>query len=403
MLLPTALSSRVSNITDVRIGDALGATYLGTAIWREASYLAWHDARDEGIWVCQLDPETGEMNPPDGKGTFIGTAAPFVRSFFLGELLGEGTFGTANGPEWGNSQQGLGIFLTIIDEDGVYQQARCLTGDFTNLNVEQLTFGGDNHRYSNLPTQTASDPVTRVGFLEVPVGQGTSLGQDPEPQATFWQFADPEAAQHPIPLDAFTFNGVRWIPGQPSVTTFVKDDDDTIQVAIYNTETEALDIITSGPEQHAEGEIVADPDTGLPRWLACIEDERAIAVYELIAGEWQKTGVVEPDVPKAGNKPFTIFACKPLLVRGELFFYYNVLIGEEVVDALFSPIDIYLGSADGTVNQPLTDARIFDRRVNAQYYIGTQDNKVFLYYYTSLPLPGIVHLGKFHRLSFEID
>jgi len=396
------IASRVANITDVVIGDQQGVTYLGTAIWREEGLLAWHDGRDDGIWICQLDPDTGELHPANGKGTFIGYAAPFVGDIFLRQFLGLGEFGTNNGPEWGASQQGLNLYLTTVDDAGVYQQSKCELDTFPALELEAVTAGGNVHRFSNLATQSLSDPQARVAYYEVPLDFG-KFSPATVVQPPFWKFDELSEPQHPIPLELFSFNGPRWIRNTPSLTTFLKDENETIQVAEFNTETLETKFITTGPEQHNEAEVIVDPDTNLPRFMTCIEDDRAIAVYELIAGEWVKQNVVYPNLaPKFAGRPIVVLAVKPFVLRGELFFFYNAFIGDSFFDVA-NPVEIYLGSADGTVNQPLTSGPGFTFRLNPQYYIGTQDNKVFLYYYTSLPLRFLVDFGRYHRLSFTID
>jgi hypothetical protein len=394
----TAALSRLTVGPDVVIGDAF-TPYYGSAVWGGRDLLAWQNGLDGTIWFCTLNTRTGDLIPPDGRGTFVAKGAPYVGQMDLTPKSGKNKFGTYNGPEWGISQEGLGLYLTVVDKNGVYQQAKCLLKDAPKLTVEQLTSGGTDDRIDNLPTQNPNDTMARVGFFQMP--SNFSIGNSDNPYPAFWQFDQPGQPQHQIPLETLSYNGPRWIPGEPSVLTFVRATDLTMQVASFNTDTSTLTFLTAGPESHTDAEIVIDPNTG-KKCMTAIENNVAIAVYEYASGSWRKTQTIRPNLGSQTTSTLFVFAVKPLLVRGELVFFYNVYAKGQSRD-FGTPVDIYVASGNGLINQRVTNGGQFSYCLNPQYYVGEQDNKVFLYYYTSLPLPILDLFSQFRRISFVFE
>ncbi len=379
---------------DVIIGAPLAAFY-GSSIWQEGDLLAWQDGIDASIWYCRLNPATGDLMPADGRGTFVAKGAPYIGNLFLQAVLRAGQLGTYNGPEWGYSRQGLGLYFTVPDKNGIYQQARCLINGTAKPVIEVFTSGGTQHRFANLPTQNAGDTKARVGFFELPNGNG---GQEPFP--AYWQFDRPGEPQHRIPLDFLSYNGPRWVPGEASLLTFVYGPDETLQVAKFDTNTETLTFLTTGPEEHTDAQIVVDPNSGR-KYMTAIEDQRAIAVYECVSGNWQKTRTVVPNL-NVKTDVALVFAVKPLIVRGRLLFYYNLYFAGPL-GQVDTPVNIFVGSGDGTINQQLTKALSVGYCINPQHYVGEPDNKVYLYYYTGAPLPGLNFFSDFRRISFTVE
>jgi hypothetical protein len=380
---------------DVVLGNP-AFSYYGSAVWRDGDLLAWQNGMDSSIWFCKLNPQTGDMIPSDGRGTFVATGASYVGNILLKNLTGLGQIGTYNGPEWGQSQEGLGIYFTVTDKKGVYQQAKgILSSNNSKVTVQQFTSGGNENRFANLPALNPSDTKTRVGFFQVPPNFSTGGAGKPL-YPTYWQFDQPGQPQNRIPLDVLSFNGPRWIAGEPSLLTFVTAPDQTVQVAKFNTDTGQLTFLTTGPQIHFDAEIATDPVSG-KKFMTAIENNNAVAVYEFNAGSWQKTRTITP----AGTDPdkVFVFAVKPLVVRGNLVCFFNVLANS----SFGCPVDIYVATGNGAVNQNITNGGLLQYCLNPQYYIGAQDNKVFLYYYTSLPAPVLDLFSAFRRISFVVE
>src|SRR5688572_27995962 len=90
---------RFVSYTDVRIGDP-AVSYKDQEFLPDARLMVWQDER-ERVWVCRFDPVTGDLEPADGRGRFIGVAAPLLTpDLFLKS--------TINGPEFGYSRRGIG-------------------------------------------------------------------------------------------------------------------------------------------------------------------------------------------------------------------------------------------------------------------------------------------------------
>jgi hypothetical protein len=397
--LAAASSTGLSQLTvgpDVQIGNPF-ITYFGSAVWRQGNLLAWQNGLDGTIWYCSLNPQTGDMIPWDGRAAYVAKGAPYVGNVALRQMLGMGKLGTYNGPEWGISQEGLGVYFTIPDGNGIYQQARCLLNQGQSLTVDVFTSGGTENRFGNLPTQNPGDSITRVGFFKQPTGGGVSK----TPYKTFWQFDQLGDPEYEIPLDTLSYNGPRWIPGEPSLLTFVTAPDETIQVASLNTDTQELTFLTAGPENHADAEIAIDPVSGR-KFMTAVENDSSVAVYEFLSGSWQKMRTVVPNLGTVQPGSLSVFAVKPLIVRGELIFYYNVFYAASNGGTAV-PINIFVGSGSGAINQQITSATGYSYCINPQWYIGEQDNKVYLYYYTSIPVPILDLFSQFRRISFTVE
>src|SRR5262245_31116917 len=98
--------SRLTIGPSVNVGSPV-STFFAPEIWQEDPMMAWQDGNTNDIWVCKLDPATGDLIPKSGRGTRIGKAAPFEGDWVWILLFGKGERGTLNGPEWGNSQEGV--------------------------------------------------------------------------------------------------------------------------------------------------------------------------------------------------------------------------------------------------------------------------------------------------------
>jgi hypothetical protein len=383
-----ALLSKIPRFSigpDVQLGDKR-LSYLDTQIWQDNGLMCWQSGNDNTIWMCQLDPQTGDLIPPDGRGTKIAVGAPFTGNVLLDVLFGIGVHGTSNAAEWGFSQQGLGLYFTIEDENGVYQQAKCLLKNAPNLQVEQLTFGGTIDRLGNIPSTDANDPKVRLGYYEINQWRLT-----PPPDA-FWQHDDPGAVKKRVPLDVFPPNGPRWIPGEHALLTYLYDADGTVQVASFNVDTDKSTFLTRAPGNHVDARILLDPDTGKQRYLVCLEDNHALAIYERVLKFWVKCRLIYPP-PNAiadGAPDYRISQMK-------YFFYDGVLYIVYTVQSQFRPIPLCIASADGITNRLLTLAPWPLYHVDPEVYVGASN--VFIYYEDALPFPATVRRSQIRRIT----
>lgn len=373
---------------DKQIGDKR-LSYLDTQIWQDTAQMCWQSGNDNTVWICRLDPDTGALIPPDGRGTKIAVAAPFTGRVLLDVYFGVGTHGTSNAAEWGLSQQGLGVYFTIVDHNGVYQQAKCLLKNAPNLVVEQFTFGGSIDRLGNISSTDANDAKVRVGFYK-----NNRWALTPPPEA-YWQHDDPTSTERRIPLDVFPPNGPRWVPGEHALLTYLYDKDGTVQVVSYDVDAETSTFLTCAPGNHVDARILEDPATGKHRYLVCLEDNHSIVIYERVLKHWVKRRLIYPPENAIADN-----ATDYRISQMKYFFYNGTLYIVYTVQSQFNPIPLCIASADGLTNRLITLAPWPAYHVDPEVFIGNAN--VFVYYEDALPFPATVRRSQIHGITLTI-
>ncbi len=363
------------------------ASYFDPEIHQERGMMAWSDGTDNTLWVCHLDRLSGDLIPRDGRGARVAKMAPFMGDWIKQNVFGFGDRGTLNGAEWGNSREGLAVFFTIKDDAGIYQQAKY---QVATRKVTQLTFGGDEDRFGNIASQDRSDATTRVGYFQL---KGPNLDLAPIP--AYWQNDEPGAPQYPIPLDTFSSNGPRWIPGRHAIVTYVRAPDDTIQVVEFNVDTGEKTFLTSGPEEHLDAQVILDPETSEQKYLICLETKKALALYEWDGAVWVKLQTfVPPDLSLEDSPEYRVTGPRPFIVNGRLFFLYYVYSG-------FGPVKIYIASGDGAINQRLVNENPL-YQIDPEVFRGSRPNEVFVYFYSTVPIKPLFRFGQLFRIKIDV-
>lgn len=370
---PLAAVRRISTL-DEPVGDDQ-TSYVDPEFLPERRLVAWQDYETSEVWICRLDLDTGDLIPPDGRETLVGVAARIVGDPFRRLLTGRGRIGSFNGPEWGNSREGLGLYFTVVDDQERFQVARYL---LRRRRIELLTTDTDGNRIGCLPSSDVRDDQVRIGFL---VSSEEVTLPLPTPKA-FFQFAGDNATRGTIPLDVLSYSGPRWIPGQQAGVTTLFDANGTAQVARFDVATGQTTLLTTGPESHEEPLIVVDPVTSSPLYLTCAEDRRGIAIYRPTEAGWVKERVLFPQIQTLGSqfRSAVLTSIRPFLVGDRLMITASVAES----DGVFSPTRICLLSADGTINLRISQTETNYNR-DPEPVVG--NDSVFVYYYASLPIP----------------
>jgi hypothetical protein len=340
-------------------GDNLA--YKDPEFWIEGRKVAWQDGDDQ-IWLADIDPRSGEWIPADGRGKLLGRAANIESDQSTGRP------GSWNGPEWGFSQQGPAVYFTMIDGNGVNQQARYRLN--TGL-TEQITFGGNRGRSGTLPSKDAGDPFTRIMYF---IGRfGTGQGGE-----AHWQWENDNSTEANLPATDWAFSGPQWIPGQPAIVTNQRDAAGVQQVARFETRagnTATPEILTTDPRDKVDTYFFKAPEYGGELAFITLLDKQDIGVYRQIGGKWtlQRTLQV-PVIPPPGSR-LTVFSAEPFSFGGRSYFSFAITFGT----AYQNPSWIYVMSIDGTYVEQVSDASNV-ARIDPEYFY--TDEQVFIYYYT---------------------
>lgn len=343
---------------DVEIGDTR-TTYLDPEFWASTRQVVWQDGENFDIWLADIDPDSGELIPRDGRGTLVRSgsgaggdvAPPWPSGFGLGSF---------NGPEFGRNAQGLFTYFTVLDGQSVPQVGRFGPLDGGTPTYQRLTTG-DHVRRGALPTLSADfDP-----------GATLTIDDDLQPS---WRYDDEPNTDRPVPLDGFPLRGPRWIPGEKAVSTLVRDAG-VLQAAAYDVETESLRRLTDDAGNKSEPLIFDSPELG-GRALMCKVGDRELAIYEESTPFWTKVWSVQaPFWFPGGGQSASIYYPGAFVFEGKTYVYF-------VVGRIFGVT-------------PLGPSRIYAARLNGQPFqvsastwrwrwdpeVVVIDDEAFLYYY----------------------
>lgn len=312
--------------TDVRIGDPR-VSYKDHEFLVDARLMVWQDG-GERIWVSKFDPNTGELDPPDGRGRFYGVGAPLLTpDVFLQSVV--------NGPEFGFSRHGLGIYYCAGAEPTAYEVVRA---DYLDGTIETLEPGLTNGVRGALPTQDWSLPDCRVLYgKRVPLPDGSA-----EVIAEWFEEGDPAPpAMFPKSVNGST--GPHWIPNQRAIITNVFDAAGVPQIATFDIDTQKTTFLTAG--EGAKIDAIAFEAPEYPRELifVCTVDDQQVTVFQPGTPIWQPIRRIRPPGALNAEIPPTVSSAEPVIYRGETFFTY-------VASYADGTSRICLASLDGRLN-----------------------------------------------------
>jgi hypothetical protein len=199
----TATLAEPGEAEDIRIGSP-GIRYINIEFSPDMQYASWVEWRNppwvrSRVWICGMDPETGELVPADGKG------------FLVGE--GKNTGWLEALPQWGVDARGQ--FLSMIDGNDRLLLVRPLSP--TEAISTVLSTPPNITRYYPYPARLPNREHSYIAYL-----QQDEEGVD---QAWYIDLANPEV-EHQVtfgdpgfypPLDISPLQASihRWFDGEP--------------------------------------------------------------------------------------------------------------------------------------------------------------------------------------------
>lgn len=354
---------------DRRIGDP-AISYVDPEVASATGLVAWQD--DLGhIWVCQLDRQTGDLIPPDGRGQYLAQGVPL----FSSSNSGDNVFRVINGPEWGFSQRGAGVYFLFGDNALRYQIGRVQLNDLT---FEAVTPPSTQAALGAFPSEDVRDPVGRVLYSRLVEPPDQAAGRI----ASEWIEEDRPRAAAAFPLDSIGSVGPRWIPGQRAIVTNVADGDRVRQIARHDIDTGETTLLTTGPEPKADAVFFAAPEFPGELVFSCIVAETEIAFYRQVGPGWQEIGrVAAPQGPLTAAPP-SVSSAEPFVYRGRSLVVY-------VATDRDDSTRICVGSLDGTINARISRSSPL-RQVDPEVVVF--DDRLFVHYWTSPDETGVNQL-----------
>ena len=357
--------------TDVPVGDP-NVNYANVEFTSDGKYMVWFEMARDGsglgtVWQCGVNPETGELIPPDGKG---------FRAFE------SSVFGRAN-PGTDSS----GVYYAGIDRTGNLLLVRP-TGP-TSGQVSVLSTPPDVTRRSVYPTVLPDQSTGYIFWIKnasVP-GAGTNRA-NAWVELQYISLADPtqvhviERQDRPLrgmaPMDiAFA----RWMRDKPILTYGFRDTNGVIQIRAFDASRPNL----------APQDVTNDPGNKIDPYswfyngreilIPGINAEALTHVYVRNEGETWFT-LAESIVPPASAlaQPALAQSNEPIVWNGQAYTVYQVNEkGSDFWDVAFgNPGEIWLSTTFQTPQQQwlLTDSQT--AKAEPEPYMGT--SRVWVFY-----------------------
>ncbi len=342
---PVEIESR-----DFQIGDP-NTVYFDNEIWSEGNKMVWislTEGEEGNLYISDLDPNTGQLIPPDGRGL----------------LASEECVCIGNGPEWGVSAQGGAIYYNAFGIDGTFPQIfrTYAEGDTTPT---QLTFGAST-KGTGLPRIAPFAPQTNLIFFRATsptVGDVvTRLENDLFGQAT------------PFPNSGLGSSGPRWVPNEQQILTTVLDENNTVQTALFDVESQTTTQLTTDEGDKLDAFIVEAPEFNGEQLLATLINVQEIGIYREIGGAWTRINTITIPIDRPGNDG-------PTFLFGINFFTFK---GRSYVSTIATKNNVC--NRDCTIVVPLTnDSELwvssFDSQIQGEvsgdFTIGRVDPEVY--------------------------
>lgn len=264
----TAPVEAVTLIREQEVGRS-GAFYMDPEFhartFQVAFYLGEKLTDCNQVYLGQLDPDTGFFVSHEYQ--HIDRAAPI--------------YATLNGPEFGESREGVAVYYTGIDENHRFHTFRFRDGQTTQLDQ------GNDFVVANYASNNASDPAALVfGARYSPrllVGvrrPWTIFSEDrPNEQQTFYS--------------ASIGKGPRFIPGRRQVTTNMADHRGRHQIALYDFDQDSTTRLTWDADDKESAVMFAAPELGGEMLLFAQVNVvngggDAIRIYRESYGKWKR-------------------------------------------------------------------------------------------------------------------
>ena len=328
--------------------------------------LVFSDA-DNNLWVGQVDPQTGNFVPPDGRGLLLDTNAAAPTDY-------------GNGPEWFDSATGSGFVYTQYLPGRPHDDSTAVIGVATMVNgAWTITIlSGARGRASPDATKNPADPDVYINYVSAPK------------RKLYWRKLSDINTEHELPIDDLTDgNSRRWVPGTHKIIFQGHDPNDPLvlrdQIFIYDIDTNTREQLTFNPKGVLGGMMWQAPEFKNEFVFFTMEKERRkILVYRKIPGADQ---VLRWTIVKTIDAPAALpyfFSPEVFVHNGRSYIFATVSSAAAFYDRTI-PNQIAISGVDplrldARLLTPTTPPRL---RLDPEYYVTAQGP--FLYYNRLVP------------------
>ena len=364
------------NPNDIRLGDTT-VNYVNPEISPIGNYIVWIEVDQNGvtgkIWQCGIDPNTGDLIPPNGKGY-----NPFYSTIY------------ARPGDWG------------VDSLGLYYVGATISGQIkfvrptspTTAVVSDIPLPVDNKRRVFYPSQLPGINKRYVSYIWNDSVPGFSQNT---PQNSYYQLRlldldnpandylieqQPAIFPLPVPMDVIV---PRWIKGTSYLTFGYRDNNNKSQAKEFNAfnPTSPPVPVTNDLSNKIDGYPVINPLSGEQYFMSGINASDTAYYYK-------RTNFGQMFVHHETVVPQTVHLTIPSLNQSHEPFFFNGKLysafqinnkGTDYLNTtLFQPGEIWMTTIDQSP-QTMWLLSNFDSTLNVsepEPYVG--NNKVWVFY-----------------------
>ncbi len=282
-LAPTSASLPYDQVIEDRLASDPTSSLPDAEFEATTQRATWQDMDGSGVYVADIDPNTGALVPLDGRGTLIDVDVGPV-------AIGK------NGPEWMVDAQGAQVVYIVkadgdwrlwrARQDAVGWTAEAMPGDLT---AGRTPYG----------SRDPNDPQGRVSFLRL---------TDAQPVVSGWRAVDDGTTTTILAPELGTIDS-RWVD-EPARTLVGSSDafgDGWTQVWLLDIDTDALTQVTADPTFKYDPFVTRSPALGGRRVMSVargpeVDAYDEIAVLHETPVGWEEVFVL----PTPARHPYVI-------------------------------------------------------------------------------------------------
>lgn len=238
-------------------------------------WISYQDSENK-IILAKVDPKTGGIQAETSK--VIGQAAPIPDTF--------------NGPEFGISQQGIGVYYGGYDQNRKVQIFRFRDGQTTQITHAPDGFSGI------IPSRNINAPD--VCFL-------TGQRQAPIKVVVVCENKPNEIIQ--VPYDTFGDNFLRFDLERGGVLTSLKDSRGIIQIARFDLTTRKVTFLTNDEGEKVNPFMFRAPERNNALMMLAAVNKTKLGIYEFKNNVWMRVMTLDNAFPggeMTSPEPFTL-------------------------------------------------------------------------------------------------
>ncbi len=313
----------------------------------------WVDRRGN-VWVADVDPLTGLLDPPSGQGVRVDTGAATV-----GQI--------GNGPEWVYTDVGPQVVYTRLVNGTVPILARAFFQNGAWM-ATSLSLGAA--RLGPLGSLDRGDPTPTISYLGPAAGGSTASGSKP----VYMRYLDDPASEQMIPTtDMYRTPGARAIPGTNAVIftrPMPSGSSPPRQVFKYDLDTRQLEQLTFDNGNKIAAFMWQAPEYNNEYVFFALLGETRLGIYRYLDPdgdgifEWTRVQIIDP--PSVGDY---IWSPEPFVYGGKS---YIVMVTSTSSNqrSLVVPTEIWMTDIDpvDTLYRRLNNSDVINRKDPEVYF-----------------------------------